>query len=888
VRGIEPPRFARRLLSARLGGGRVARSVVGDLDEEFADRARTNPRAARRWYRREAIAVAIRAGSIAERQQGDSMIRQFMNDVRLAVRSLRKQPRFSVVASLTVALGIGAVTVIFSVVNGVLLRPLKYPNADRLVNIWSTAPGLGYDQFPLSPDLFFFFQKHQTAFEEMALRQRDRVNVIAGTEPRVVESALVTARYFATFGATFSQGRPFSAEEDSPKGPRVAVISHRLWRGTFGGDAGVLARPVRVNGEPTRIVGVAPAWMDRTDTPDMWLPARFSPDDPPAGNFGWNAVGRLKPGVRAGDAAKQLDPLVKRAMETYLTSPNYRAFLDNGRYRPIVNPMKEDVVGDVREPLWILLGTVGMVLLIACANVANLCLVRAESRQREMAVRLALGGSRSHVVRSLLAEALVISIAGTLVGVAIAAAALPLLIRLAPDSIPRLEEVGVNGVVLLTAAALSIFSAVIFGLVPAVRYTRPVMLGALRHGGRGATDHPDRHRGRNALVAAQTAMAMILLVGSGLLARSFTRMMDADLGFETRNILTAQIALPASAYRERADVSRFAERLLGQMAALPSVESAGATTDLPIESGPSGTAFEFDGRAVDPGRVPPIIRYHVITPGFFETMRIPVLKGRDFTWSDLRAGVNPIVVNQLLVDQFWKGEEPIGKRLRRSGSDPKVVRPWYTVVGVVGTVRQVGPREEPDPAIYFTPGSDLDEARAFTYLIRGSQAASQADGIRRAVRALDADLPIASIRTMDDVVERSIVQFSFTMLTLGIAAAVALVLGAIGLYSVLSYAVSLRQREIGVRLALGAAPARVLRLVVGRGVTICLAGIVVGTLGAVGLTRLLGSLLFETEPLDPFTFAGVAAILLVVAFLASYLPARRAAAINPMEILNSP
>jgi putative ABC transport system permease protein len=882
-----PPQLIRRLLSARLGGGHVARSVVGDLDEEFADRARTSPRAARRWYWREAMAVAIRAGSIAERRRGDSMIRQFMNDVRMAVRSLRKQPRFATVASLTIALGVGAVTVIFSVVNGVLLQPLKYPNADRLVNIWSTAPGLGYDQFPLSPDLFYFFRKHQTVFEDMALRQRRRVNIIVGAEPRVVESALVTATYFTTFSATFSQGRPFTAEEDSPKGPRVAVISTRLWRGTFNADAGVLARPVRVNGEPTQIIGVAPAWMDRANTPDMWLPARFSVDDPPAGNFGWNAVGRLKPGVRADDAAKQLDPLVKRAMETYLTSPNYRAFLNNGRYRPIVNSMKEDVVGDVREPLWILLGTVGMVLLIACANVANLCLVRAESRQREMAVRLALGGTRAHVVRSMLAEALVLSIAGTIVGVAIAAAALPLLISLAPDSIPRLEEVGVNGLVLVVAAGLSILSALIFGLVPAVRYTRPAMLGALRHGGRGATDHPDRNRGRNVLVAAQTAMAMILLVGSGLMARSFTRMMNADLGFETHGILTAQIALPASSYRERTDVSRFAQRLVEQLAALPSVEAAGATTNLPIESGPSGTSFEFDGRAVDPGQVPPIVGYHVITPGFFEAMRIPLLKGRAFTWSDLREGVNPIVVNQLLVDTYWKGQEPIGKRIRRSGSDPNTARPWYTVVGVVGTVRQVGPREDPDPMVYFTPSSDLDDVRAFTYVIRGSQAALQADGIRRTVRALDADLPIASIRTMDEVMERSIVQFSFTMLTLGIAATVALLLGAIGLYSVLSYAVSLRQREIGVRLALGAAPSRVLRSVVGRGVMICLAGLVVGALGAVGLTRLLRSLLFETEPLDPITFAGVAAILLVVAFLASYLPARRAAKINPIEILKS-
>jgi predicted permease len=887
VTGEGPPPLFRRLLSARLGRSHVARSVIGDLDEEFADRARTNPVGACRWYRREAIAVALRAGSITERHRGDSMIRLFLTDVRLAVRTLLKQPRFASVAALTVALGVGAVTVIFSVVNAVLIQPLPYPNADRLVNIWSNAPGLGYDEFPLSPDLFLFFQKHQTGFEEMALRQRRRVNLTYDEEPNVVESALVTASYFSTVGARFTRGRPFTAEEDSPKGARVAVISHRLWRSTFGGDPGVLTRAVRVDGEPTQIVGVAPEWLDRRDTPDMWLPARFNPENPPAGNFGWNAVGRLKPGVRPDEAATQLEPLVRRAMETYITSPNYRAFLTNGRYRPIAHSMKEDIVGDAREPLWILLGTVGMVLLIACVNVANLSLVRAEARQREMAVRLALGGNRGGIVRALLTESLVLSVVGSCLGVLAAAAALPLLIRLAPASIPRLEEVGIDGLVLAVAAALSVVSALIFGLVPALRYTRPVMLGALRHGGRSATDHPSRNRGRNVLVATQTAMAMVLLVSSGLLARSFMKLMDAELGFETKNLLTAQIALPAASYREPTDVARFAQQLVERLAGLPGVDAAGATSALPLVSSAGGTAFEFDGRPVEPGAVPPIVSYQVITPGYFSAMRTPVARGRDFEWSDLRDGVNAIVVNQLMADEFWKGQDPIGKRIRRAGSDPKVVRPWFTVVGVVNNIRQAGPREDVEEMIYFTPNAPGEDTRALTYVIRGPNADLQLDGIRRTVRAIDADLPIASIRTMETIVEDSVVQFSFTMLTLAIAAVVALLLGAVGLYSVLSYAVSLRTREIGVRLALGAAPAQVLRSVVGRGVAISAAGLAVGALAAVGLTRLLVSLLFETRPLDPLTFAAVAVVLLFVALVASYLPARRAARISPMESMRA-
>ena len=815
------------------------------------------------------------------------MMRLFLTDLRMAVRTLLKQPRFASVVALTVALGVGAVTVIFSVVNAVLIQPLPYPNADRLVNIWSNSPGLGYDQFPLSPDLFLFFQKHQTGFEEMALRQRRRVNLTRDEEPNVVESALITASYFSTVGARFIRGRSFTAEEDSPKGTRVAVISHRLWRSTFGADPDVLTRVVRVDGEPTQIVGVAPDWLDRRDTPDMWLPARFNPENPPAGSFGWNAVGRLKPGVRPDEAATQLEPLVRRAMETYITSPNYRAFLTNGRYRPIAHSMKEDIVGDAREPLWILLGTVGMVLLIACVNAANLSLVRAEARQREMAVRLALGGNRGGIVRALLTESLVLSVVGSTLGVLAAAAALPLLIRLAPASIPRLEEVGIDGLVLAVAAALSVVSALIFGLVPALRYTRPVMLGALRHGGRSATDHPSRNRGRNMLVATQTAMAMVLLVSSGLLARSFMRLMDAELGFETKNLLTAQIALPAASYHEPTDVARFAQQLVEQLDALPGVDAVGATSAVPIASSSGGTAFEFDGRPVEPGAVPPIVSYQVITPGYFSAMRTPVARGRDFEWSDFREGVNAIVVNQLMADEFWKGQDPIGKRIRRAGSDPKIVRPWFTVVGVVNNVRQAGPREDVEEMIYFTPNAPGEDTRALTYVIHGPNADLQLDGIRRAVRAIDADLPIASIRTMEAIVEESVVQFSFTMLTLAIAAVVALLLGAVGLYSVLSYAVSLRTREIGVRLALGAAPAQVLRSVVGRGVAISAAGLAVGALAAVGLTRLLVSLLFETRPLDPLTFAAVAVVLLIVALVASYLPARRAARISPMESMRA-
>ena len=807
-----------------------------------------------------------------------------LDDLRDASRTLRKQPRFLVVASLTLALGIGAVTAIFSVVHGVLFRPLPYPDADRLANLWSAAPGLGYDQFPLSPDLFLFYRRHNQVFEDMALFQRRRANLTESGAPEVVDAAVTTHSYFSTIGAGFSRGRAYTADEDKADAPRVVVISHRLWTRRYGGEPSLVGRAIRVDGELSQVVGIAPPWLDQAGSPDVWLPARFNPENPPSGNFGWNAIGRLREGVRPEQAATHLEPLVRRAMSEYIQSENYRAFLTDGRYRPVVHDLKEDVIGSVREPLWILLGTVAIVLLVACGNVANLCLVRAESRQREIAVRVALGGSRGSLVRKLLAEALVLSSIGTALGVAFSAVALPLLLQLAPDTIPRLDQVRIDATVLLFAAGTAVLSALVFGLVPAIRYTRPDILASLRHGGRSATDHPGRHRGRNVLVVAQTAMALILLVGSGLLARSFSRLMGADQNFTPDNVLTFRVALPQTAYPKSAEVVRFTQQIVDRVAELPDVESVGATTELPVAASTSGTAFEFAGKPVEAGRLPPLVHYSTVTPGYFRTLRIPVLRGSDFDSGDLREGVTTAIVNKAAVDQYWRGEDPIGKRLRGVGQGND--RPWYTIKGVVANVRHDGLREPPRAMIYFPPNVTGDRApRALSYLLRGPRAHLQADAVRRAVWALNPDLPVASVRTMDDVVERSVTQFTFTMLTLGIAAGIALLLGAIGLYGVLSYAVSLRTREIGVRIALGAPPSRVRRGIMASAAGITGIGLVIGALGAAGLTRLLGGLLYETRPLDPTTFAGMSALLFAVGLLASYLPARRAASVSPMEAM---
>jgi len=806
-----------------------------------------------------------------------------------AIRSLLKQPRFTLVAALTLALGVAAVTTIFSVVNGVLLKPLPYPDADRLVNIWSHAPKIGYDQFPLSPDVFVRYEQENQVFERMSLFQRRRANLTGQDAPEVVESIVTTHTYFETLGVPIVRGRSYNAIEDSPKGARVVVISHRAWRDRFGSAPDVVGRVVKLDGEPTEVVGVASPVLDAGNTPDFFLPMKLNRADPIAGNFGWNAIGRLKPGVRAEDAASNLKPIVKKLLAG-LNSPTYRAFLTDGDYAPLVTPMKEDLVGDLERPLWILLGTVAMLLLIACANVANLFLVRAEGRQREIAVRVAIGASRGRLVRQLMGEALVLAAIGSAIGVAVAAAGLPALIAAAPPTIPRLDQVRLDWTVLLFAAATAAISALLFGLVPALRYTRPRALGALRQGGRGGTEDRARRRARNMLVIAQTAMALILLVGSGLLTRSFSKLIAMNLGFDPRNVMTFRVALPASDYKDDAAIKNFVGNLIQRLDDLPGVEAAGATSVLPIANNAPGTAHVFEDRPVAPGQLPPMVHYKVVGRGYFDTMRIPVRAGRDFNTGDFNPTARNVLINQALADLYWPGQSPLGKRARLTGdTGGQAAPPWFTVVGVVGNELQDGLRKPIRPLMYYAATNDVATGLppVFDYVVRSADMEGHADTLRQAVWSIDRGLPVANVRPMHEIVDRSIVEFTFTMLTLGIAAVAALLLGAIGLYGVLSYAVTLRTREIGVRMALGAPAARVMRSVVANGATIAGIGLIIGLAGAVGLTRFLGSLLFDTAPLDVPTFATMSLALLAVALLASYLPARRAASVSPMESMRT-
>lgn len=809
-------------------------------------------------------------------------------DARHAIRTLLKQPRFTILASLTLALGVGAVTVIFSIANGVLLRPLPYPNADRLVNLKSQAPKLGYDQFPSSPDLYVLFEKDTSLFESAATWQTSRANLTGAGSPDVVRGIETTSTYFDTLGIRFARGRGFTMDEDQPNGPRLVVLSDRMWRTRFGANPGIVGQSIQLDGQATEVVGVTTPAIDEAGSPDYFLPLHLDRANPPQGNFGWEVVARTKPGVSLPSIDTRLSDAARQYGEA-MQSPAYRAFLLDGGFSVHAILLKEDLVGDLERPLWILLGTVGLLLAIACANVANLFLVRAEGRQLEIAVRTALGGRRSTLVRGMMVEAVVLSLAGSALGVLVAALALPALVRLAPPALPRLDQIAIDWHVLLFTAGVAVISAALFGLAPALRYTRPASMTVLRQGGRGGTGDPARRRMRSALVILQTAIAVVLLVGSGLLARSFAKLGATSPGFDARDVMTFRVALPNSAYPDRARRLQFVEQLNERLAGLPGVAESGASTNLPLSNSSPGTAHEVESRPVQPGQLPPIVHYESVAGDYFDAMRIPLKRGRLFNSADYAPGATTVLVNEAMAEHFWPGEDPLGKRVRVYSTDTANPTPWSTVVGVVGSVHGDSLRL-PARGLIFYAGSSTDRTSApqnWQFAVRGSGITSRADDLRRAVWSIDPTLPVASTQPMTAIVSQSMVEFTFTMLTLGIASILALALGSIGLYGVLSYAVMLQTREIGVRLALGATPAVVMRRVVTNGVLLATIGIVIGLAGAWALTGYMAELLFETTPLDPATFAGMSAAMLGVAALASFLPARRASRVSPLESMKA-
>jgi len=813
----------------------------------------------------------------AEEPEMRSTIDAWSADLRQAVRALRRAPGFTAVAAGTLALAIGATAGLYTVVDTVLLEPLPYAAVDRLVHVAASAPGSDMPpEFSLSSEFYLHYRERSRLVEEVStynsftstLRTADRVERIRMSWP--------TWTLFSTLGARPLLGRlPNAADEEN-----AVVLSHALWQSWFGGDPGVVGRELDVNGASRTVIGVmAPEFQFPNDGTQLWISNEIGLEEIRPGRFQSRIVARTKPGVTPEQLAAELTTLARQLPERFGGTANYARLIE--QHRAVVRPLAEQLLGGVATPLWILLAAGGVVLLVACANVANLFLVRAEARQRDLAVRRAIGAGRAQLVRLQMAEALVVAALAGAFAVGLAALLLPVLLRAAPAGIPRLDEVGLGAATLLFAAAAAVASALACGLLPALRASAPD-LTRLREGGRGSTRR--RRWARHLLVAGQTALALVLLIGSGLLLRSFAELRAVDPGYDVASVLTFQFAPQQAQLADGPSWARFHLDFLDRLAALPGVESVGLVENVPLNEGTAPVRVFPEGAAID-AEAGTLVNVTFAAGDYFRTMGVALEAGRSFVADDHLLGTGNAVVSRTLANRLWPGEDPLGRRLRTQVGDVTV-----TVVGVVEDVLQDSFRDAPQALVYLPlagPKPDSWQISSPAYVVKSARAETLAAEVRELVRQVAPEAPVYRVFTLAGLARDSMVELSFTLLTLAIASGLALVLGAVGLYGVLSYVVAERTREIGVRMALGARATEVRRMVVGQGARVVLAGVAVGVLGAVAATRALESLLFGVAPVDLGTFAAMSAAMLAVGLLASYVPAWRASRVSPVVSLRA-
>lgn len=845
------------LWRARLRYWHDAATVIGHARR--ARRADTQHRAVRRGLR-EATSMTLSTA---------------FTELKQAARVLTRYPGYAAVAALTLALGIGANVAIFTVVNAVLLEPLPYPGSERIVDIQHHGPGLGMPELASSPGLILRYRQHAKTLAAVAGYRTRSLNLADGGTPERVRALAMTPDLLTVLATRPAMGRPFTDADAQAHAPGVAILTHGLWQARFGGDPGVIGRTVRLDGHPAEIVGIMPPGFRFPDTDTrLIVPLQLDPDSG-FGAFGLTSLARLAPGATVDAARREIGQLQSRLPEWFpgLTADVLAGF----GWSVTVESWRDRVVADVSRTLWILLGTVGFVLLIAGTNVANLFLVRAESRQREMAVRAALGAGRLRLSTTFLAESVVLAALGGAAGVVLAAWATRMLVAYGPPQLPRLHEVRMDPAVLAFAAILTLLSAVVLGLLPALTAGSRSFTSLVRGEGRGQTAGRARHRLRRLLIVTQVATALVLLVGSGLMVRSAARLSAVDPGFRAEGLVTAGVSLGAEPDRARAVT--FYHRVLDEMARVPGIESAGAASALPVAPGGlSGSNFALKSGPRPEGAIPSFTMYSAVTGGYFETLGVPLLEGRHPVRADAEQDRSVAWVNETFARQFL-GARTIGESVQIEGR-------WLEIVGVVGDLKTFGLREQAKPMVYMpltNPSVDL----AVMYAVVRTRDASipLASALRGAVDAVDASVPLTAIRPVEEIVAGARAQTSFTMALLVIAAATALALGIVGLYGVVSYVVAQRTAEIGVRLALGARPEAVRAMVLRQGLLVACAGIVVGLGAAAAATRLMASLLFDVSAHDPATFAIAALILTAVSLAATYVPARRAAAIDPARAL---
>ena len=805
-------------------------------------------------------------------------MRTLLQDIKFGSRALAKNPGFTAVAVLALALGVGANSAIFSVVNATLLNPLPFPEEGQLLRLGEGArggaqPERGSFSYPDYKDVQ---AQTRTLAHVSAFLNSGAMLTGEGFDQERVYGADVSPEYFDVLGVRPELGRVFTAEEDRPNSG-VVVISHSLWQRRFGGRADVLGQQLRMRNAPATVIGVMPSGFEypfRADRQDFWEPLndRPTPDREQRDSHSYYVIARTKPGVTVGQANAELDTISRRLERQYPDS--------NAAVVVAGASMHEELTRDVRPALLILLGAVGLVLLIACANVANLLLARAAGRQKEMAIRTALGASRWRVVRQLLVESLLLALAGGALGLLLALWGTDVLVAAGPADIPRVSQAGLDARVLAFTLLVSVLTGVAFGLVPALQASRPDLTGALKEGSRGSTEGLRRNRFRSALVVAEVATSLVLLIGAGLLMRSFVRLMQTDPGFDPARVVALDIPLTRQRYDTPEKQDAFFAQLLSRVRAAPNVEAAGVVNNLPFGNSVDQLEFDIEGRPPSAPGSKPLAHYTVVSPGYFDALKIPLRSGRTLTEHDDARSPRVALVGEALARKFFAGENPVGRRIVPDESVPPL-----EIVGVVGDARRTSLASEAEPEFYVPFGQAAQRRMNLVVRTGAGDPLALASSLRGAVAELDKDQLIWQTRTLDHLVSASVASRRFNMTLLGLFAGVAMLLAALGLYGVMAYSVTRRTHEIGVRMALGARGGDVLRMVVGQGMRLAALGVAIGLAAAFAVTRVLASLLYGVTTTDPLTYAGLAALLASVAFLASYLPARRATKVDPMEAL---
>lgn len=817
------------------------------------------------------------------------------NSIVPLFRRLVRSPGFSAVTVLTLAIGIGATAALFGVVNGVLLKPLPYPEPERLVGVWQTAPGLNIGQVNASPSTYFTYREESRTFADIGVWNSGSASVTGLAEPEQIPALYVSDGLLPILGVAPLHGRLFSREDDRPKAAGTVILTHGYWRRRFGSDARAVGRVLRIDGDSYTIIGVMPAHFRFLDLQaSLILPMRFDRGKAFVGNFSYQAVARLKPGVTMAQANDDVARMLGMLTSKFPVAPGLNLkMIEEARLGPDVHALEEDVIGDIGRVLWVLMGAASLLLLIACASVANLMLVRTEARQQELAVRAALGASWARQARELLTESGGLGLAAGVIGTGVAYAALRALAALAPSGLPRIEEISFGPAELLFILAISAASGLLFGLIPVIKYAATPMLNDhLRQGGRTQSQGRERHRARNLLVVTQVALALMLLIGAGLMIRTIQAMTRVDPGFtDPAGILTLRIAITGKQAPEPERVVRMQNDIVDRLRALPGVTDASLGNSVTMDGNMSADPIFAEDKTYSEGTIPPIRRFKFVGPEYFRTMGNRLVAGRDFNWIETHTRRPVVILNEKLARELWqRPEAAIGKRVRES---PKGI--WREVIGVAGNEHDDG-AHRPAPAIVYWPlavgriwDQEVAVRRNAAFVIRSPRAGSSAflREVEKAIWAVNPELPLASVRTMQSIYSSSMSRTSLTLTIMAIAGGMALLLGVIGIYGVISYSVTQRTREIGIRMALGAAESQVRRMFLREGLVLAGVGVVCGLAAAYGAARLMSSLLFGVQPVDPLTYVLVPAGLAAAAALASYVPARRAAAMAPVAALRA-